>query len=258
MAMRKALEMNNNDLIKIEEAALNAWPAPRQMFYDGWLLRFAGGHSKRVNSVNPLYPSTLPLAEKIKACEVIYTIQGQPCLFRICENTANADLKQALREAGYTHFDPTLVLGRELQLSDDHHPDVTLLEMPMADWFRLREKFIRVPAADCLIHEEILLSIVPEMVLVGLFANGKPAACGMGVVEGSLLGFFSIHTASKWRRKGFGSLIMGALVDWGMARGATYGYLQVEEHNRPALAMYDKLDYVRCYQYEYYGKDLGN
>jgi N-acetylglutamate synthase len=246
--------MKNDFLIKIEEAALNAWRAPREMVSDGWLLRFAGGVSKRVNSVTPLYPSTLPLAEKIKACEVIYARQGQPCLFRICENTANADLKQALREAGYVGFDPTLVLGRELALSDDHHQDVTILEMPVADWFRLREEFIRVPAGDRLIHEEILLSIVPEMVLMGLFANGKPAACGMGVVEGSLLGFFSIHTASKWRRKGYGSLIMGALTDWGMARGATYGYLQVEGDNRPALAMYEKLGYGRCYQYVYYRK----
>jgi len=244
--------MKSDSLKKIEEAALNAWPAPRQMLYDGWLLRFAGGHSKRVNSVNLLYPSTTPLAERIKTCEAIYANQGQPCLFRISAMAAGVDLKRALREAGYVSFDPTFVLGRELHLSDENHPDVTILELPMTDWFRLRDEFIRVPAADRQIHEAILLSIVPEMVLVGLNANGKPAACGMGVVEGSLLGFFSIHTASKWRRKGYGILIMGALTDWGMARGATYGYLQVEGDNRPALAMYEKLGYVRCYQYVYY------
>ncbi len=233
---------------------MNAWPAPRQMLYDGWLLRFTGGPSKRVNSVNLPYASTIPLAEKIQTCESIYARQGQPCLFRVTDLNTDQGLKQALKEAGYTPFDTTLVLGRELRLCDDHPPDITILELPMADWFCLREELIRVSAADREVHESILLSIVPEKVLLGLYANGKPAACGMVVVENELLGFFSIHTAASWRRKGYGSLIMSALTDWGMARGANYGYLQVEGDNRPALAMYEKLGYERCYQYVYFGK----
>lgn len=247
--------MERDFLMRIEEASLNAWRAPQESVYDGWLVRMAGGKSKRVNSVNPLYPSTLPLTEKISACDDIYTRQGQPCLFRISEPFTPPELPQALKRAGYTSFDPTFVLGRELHLSEDHHADVTILEMPMVDWFHLRDQFLRVPAVDRLIHESILLSIVPEKVLIGLFYDGKPAACGMGVVEGALLGFFSIHTAKSWRRKGYGSLIMEALTDWGMVRGASYGYLQVEGDNRPALAMYDKLGYERCYSYVYYRKD---
>ena len=238
----------------IEEAAMNAWPATRQMLYDGWLLRFTGGKSKRVNSVNLLYESTKPLAEKIQTCASIYARQGQPCLFRVTDLFSPPGLKQALSEGGYSPFDTTFVLGRKLRLSGVHYPGVTILEMPMADWFRLRDQFIRVSAVDRQIHESILMSIVPDRVLLGLFSNGKPAACGMGVVEAGLLGFFSIHTAASWRRKGYGRLIMGALTDWGMERGATYGYLQVENGNRPALEMYKKLGYEQCYQYVYYGK----
>jgi len=241
-------------LTKIEEATINAWPAPRQMVYDGWLLRFTGGPSKRVNSVNFLFPSTKPLAEKIQTCESIYARQGQPCLFRVTDLFSPPELMETLQEAGYKAFDTTLVLGRELELSQEQAPDITILELPMDDWFRLRGHFIRVSAADREAHESILLSIVPDMVLLGLYANGKPAACGMGVVEDGLLGFFSIHTAQSWRRKGYGSLMMGALMDWGMARGATYGFLQVEGDNRPALAMYKKLGYEQCYRYVYFGK----
>ena len=246
-------------LMRIEEAALNAWPAPRQLLYDGWLLRFAGGHSKRVNSVNPLYASKLPLVEKIHTCESIYSRQGQPCLFRISELFETPDLINALQAAGYRPFDPTLVLGRKLDLTERGPADVTILEMPPADWFRLRSEFIRVTTADQMAHEAILESIVPEKVLVGLFINGHPLVCGMAVIEGSLLGFFSIYTASTWRRKGYGSLIMGALSDWGVERGAQYGYLQVEGDNEPALALYDALGFERCYQYVYYQKkELGD
>jgi N-acetylglutamate synthase len=246
--------MEQEMLIRIEEAALNAWPAPCQMVYDGWLLRFAGGHSKRVNSVNPLYASTLPFKEKIYTCEAIYASQGQLCLFRVNEFNTTPELTQALQAAGYSTFDPTYVLGRDLVLGDDVHCDLTILEMPTDDWFRMRDHFIRVPATDRLAHESVLQSIVPEMVLMGLFAGGKPVACGMGVVEGSLMGFFSIYTASTWRRKGYGRLIMEALSDWGIERGATYGYLQVEGDNHPALSMYARLGFERIYAYEYFRK----
>lgn len=250
--------MKNKGLITIEEAALNAWPAPRQMVYDGWLLRFTGGPSKRVNSVNILYPSTKPLAEKISTCESIYASQGQPCLFRVTELFSTPELLGALADAGYQAFDTTLVLGHELELSHVNQPDVTVLDLPETDWFRFREPFIQASPVDREIHQSILSGIVPERVLMGLYADGKPAACGMGVVEDGLLGFFSIHTAASWRRKGYGSLMMNALMDWGIEQGATYGYLQVEGDNRAALEMYRKLGYEVYYRYEYYGKGWGD
>jgi N-acetylglutamate synthase len=246
--------MDLDHLRMIEEAALNAWPAPRQMLLDGWLLRFTGGHSKRVNSVTPLYPGTLTNAEKIATCESIYASQGQPCLFRICETQANADLVQALQKAGYAPFDPTCVLGRPLSIGATYHSDMTILEMPNDEWFRMRAQVTKVTAADQRAHESIINSIVPEKILVGLLVNGQPVACGMGVVEGELLGFFSIYTASRWRRKGFAGMVMSAISDWGMARAATYGYLQVEGDNHPALALYEKLGFETCYRYIYYGK----
>ena len=244
--------MEQEILLKIEQAALNAWPAPRQMIYDGWLLRFAGGSSKRVNSVNPLYPSSLPVEEKIPVCADIYAREEQMCLFRVSEMFANEDLKRRLQDAGYTGFDPTSVLGRSLEMGGSPHPDVTILEMPMDDWFRMRDHFINVSDVDRQVHQAIISGIVPEKVLMGLFVGSRPVACGMGVVEGDLMGFFSIYTASKWRRKGYAEMIMAALTDWGVEHGAVYGYLQVEEYNKPALALYKKLGYQRCYSYVYY------
>ena len=53
----------------IEELALNAWPALQTKHYDGWVLRFANGYTRRSNAVIPLYESTLDLDEKINFCE---------------------------------------------------------------------------------------------------------------------------------------------------------------------------------------------
>src|SRR5262249_29851311 len=53
----------------VEEAAMKAWPALEEVLLDGWLLRFSRGYTKRANSVNPLYPSALPLEDHVRQCE---------------------------------------------------------------------------------------------------------------------------------------------------------------------------------------------
>ena len=67
----------------IEELSLNAWPALNTAFYDGWVLRFAEGYTRRANSINPLYPSTLDPIEKIRVCEEIYAARGQDIVFKL-------------------------------------------------------------------------------------------------------------------------------------------------------------------------------
>ena len=47
---------------RLEEVAMNAWPALQQMLFDGWILRFAQGYTKRANSVHPLFESHLDTA----------------------------------------------------------------------------------------------------------------------------------------------------------------------------------------------------
>ena len=63
---------------RIEEAALNSWPALKQVWFDGWALRFANGYTKRANSVNCIHDSTLDLESKISSyCrKVLYKKQN--------------------------------------------------------------------------------------------------------------------------------------------------------------------------------------
>ncbi|MFN2156932.1 MAG: hypothetical protein ACK2UX_16980, partial [Anaerolineae bacterium] len=44
---------------QIEAASLDAWPALEQIAYDGWILRFSDGYTKRANSVNSMYEAKL-------------------------------------------------------------------------------------------------------------------------------------------------------------------------------------------------------
>lgn len=246
--------MDKGFLRRIDQAALNAWPTARQMLVDGWVLRFAGGKSKRVNSVNPYYPSSLPLERKIYSCEEIFASEDLPCLFRISAELAEPGLENELQTKGYTCSDLTHVMGKELEEPIQTQTDVSIFYMALDDWFDIRDRFITVDSANRLIHQGILKCIVPETVLLGAFQNEQPVACGMGVIEGDLLGFYSIYTASAARRKGYASLMMNALTNWGLERGATFGYLLVEDDNLPALSLYVKLGYQCCYSYVYYQK----
>jgi hypothetical protein len=68
---------------RIEEASLNSWPAFQQMLFDGWVIRFAGGYTRRANSVTPIYTPSLPIQQKIAACENFYQKKQLPTIFRL-------------------------------------------------------------------------------------------------------------------------------------------------------------------------------
>ena len=52
-------------ITQLEELSINAWPSLQTMLYDGWVLRFSDGYTKRANSSNPLYGGVLSVDEKI-------------------------------------------------------------------------------------------------------------------------------------------------------------------------------------------------
>ena len=71
---------------QIEEASMNAWPALQTKVYDGWILRFTNGYTRRANSVNPLYPSKIDLKRKIEYCQRLYEQKNLPTIFKITES----------------------------------------------------------------------------------------------------------------------------------------------------------------------------
>ena len=45
-------------ILGLESRLMNAWPSFDYQVYDGWILRLAGGYTKRANSATPLLPGT--------------------------------------------------------------------------------------------------------------------------------------------------------------------------------------------------------
>jgi len=177
-----------------------------------------------------------------------------PVLFRFPEPFTPSKLPKILVDKGYESFDPTLVLGREIDVGSAPLKGKVVRTYSNEDWLQIYAQITGKRLESLVHHEAVLKVIVPEKNLIALFIGDRPVACGMGVLSGDLLGYFSIYTDKSVRRQGLGQGVMTALSQWGLEHGATFGYLQVEGDNEPARAMYQKLGFTRLYGYEYWKK----
>ena len=237
---------------RIEEISLNAWPALQQELYDGWILRFSKGYTKRANSVNPLYPSTLDLEEKVAYCEKFYTDRRLKPVFKLTPFCSPPNLDQFLEQRGYRVLDQTLVMVLDLEGIDiQTGPESGILSKGIDEWMEIFYQVNTPSSANQEVHKEILEAISTERYLVAIQQDGAHTACGLGVLEGEYVGLFDLVTNPEERRKGYGTQILLAILDWARHLGARYSYLQVVKQNFPARKLYKKIGFKELYQYWY-------
>jgi GNAT superfamily N-acetyltransferase len=239
----------------MEEVSFRALPALETRVYDGWVLRMANGYTRRANSVNPVYGSSLDVREKIALCEAIYMEWETRLVFKMTDAVYPADLDETLDAQGITKEAPTSVQTLDLttcdpQLNVDVTVDNALSEAWMADFARLNAVADHhVPTL-----RQILERIEPETCYVAVKSGDETVAVGLGVIDGDFMGLFDIVTDANYRRRGYGRALMDALLYHGKANGATTAYLQVMTVNDPALTLYKEIGFREAYQYWYRAK----
>jgi GNAT superfamily N-acetyltransferase len=236
----------------LEEVSLNAWASLQTMLYDGWVIRFANGYTKRANSVNPLYSSTIDIEEKLGFCENLYREKNLPVVFKLTPAVYPHDLDERLAERGYQKDSLTSVQTVDLELSDLQVPSPAELQESLSDnWLGdfCAMSAISAPHEETL--RQILMNIVPRHCFVSLTSNSRVVACGLGVLQSGYIGLFDIVTDPAFRKRGYGQQVVTSILAWGKGNGAKMAYLQVMLHNPPALQMYAKLGFREQYQYWY-------
>jgi N-acetylglutamate synthase len=246
----------------IEEISLNALPALRTVYYDGWVLRMADGYTRRANSVQALYPGSLPLDEKIAYCEEIYRGAGLPCLFKMTDAVLPAELDAALDKQGYEMDASTSV--RTLDLTDydtqPTYPYFTIEATPQEEWLgafgRLNQSF----APHVRAMRRVVNTIVPR---AGFIALRQPdsktiVAVALAVAERGYVGMYDVvvdeKLDEKLRGQGLGRQLMLYALAWGKANGARTAYLQVLSTNEPAVRLYGGVGFREQYRYWYRSK----
>jgi ribosomal protein S18 acetylase RimI-like enzyme len=240
------------EIRRIEERALNAACAFQSVLYDGWLLGYRPGSTKRLRSVNPFYRSTLPLEEKLAYCMAFYTVAKLPAIFRIVPIAQPPTLDDWLDAQGWRLFDRTLVLRAGLgdtpaaALPDDA---VELVAPPA--WEPLAAELLGIGGEALQPYVERATRYPLPQIGALIRREGEVVACGLARLEGDHAGLFAIHTAKPWRGRGLGRAIVATLLDESRRRGATQAYLQVTADNAPALALYDRFSFKTAYAYWY-------
>ena len=247
------MDTTSYDLIRtIEEISLNAWPSLQQILYDGWILRFADGHTKRANSVNPIYLGNKNVYEKIQRCEQIYFNKNLRPIFRITPLAYPENLDEILAVAGFDKKDVTSVQVRDLvSLETQVTSSVKIWTEVSQEWLDNLVHFGAIPAQEWESLIGILINIASEKCFAILLKDNQVVSCGLGVLENQYIGLFEIITARTKRRRGFGRELILNILEWGKKNGATKAYLQVAMSNEPALNLYSNLGFEEIYQYFY-------
>ncbi|MEM9620329.1 MAG: GNAT family N-acetyltransferase [Pseudomonadota bacterium] len=252
---------------RLQEAAVNAWPALRQSLYHGWLLRFAPGLGHRSNCVVPLYPTDgfpteAPVGDllaQIRHCENVYAREQQPTAFRIstgaAQTAAIAELDPLLAERGYQQHNLTVVMTKNLHESDDasHTPTAhqAVQLQNLGQWLPLYCSLTGMQVPGMAVHQAILQGINGECAFATLYHANTPAACGMAVLDGDLVGLFDIFTDPDHRAKGFAETLINTLLAWGKTQRAEHAYLQVSADNRRAGRLYQRLGFSENHRFWY-------
>jgi GNAT superfamily N-acetyltransferase len=237
---------------RIEAASLRAWPALEEERLGGWTLRFTRGYTKRANSVIPAGPLPADPEERVAACEARYAARGLPTVFRLTSLGADPRLDRTLEGRGYREVDPTLVLHRPLggPLPGVGAP-APFAEHDADTWLALFARLHGIAPERHAVHAGIVHAIRPPCLFASVAADGEPAACGLGVLDGECFGLFDLVTAPERRGLGLGTALVAGMLARARERGARHAYLQVLASNVPARRLYDRLGFRELYRYAY-------
>ncbi|MBQ3420346.1 MAG: GNAT family N-acetyltransferase [Romboutsia sp.] len=247
------MNSESNNIRRLEEIALNAFPAISTEFYDGWILRYSNGYTFRGNSVNPLYKSEIDLKNKIEYCERKYCDKNLPCVFKMTD-AVDSNLDKLLADRGYT-----------VEKAAD------IMECCTKDFVNLNEELdvnINIEMTDSWLNNFLILNgtidkktkntasgmlknIQNKIFCASIIKDNKMVACGLGVLEDCKIGLYDIRVLEEYRRKGLAFKLCSRIIQEGIKAGAHSAYLQVASTNSGAIKLYEKLGFTKTYTYWY-------
>jgi N-acetylglutamate synthase len=237
---------------RMEAHAVEAWPATVTERGDGgWVLRATPGldRGRSNHALPPCRPLWMgEISGAIEQVEAFAREHGIRPGIQVSPLSLHGALQGELDRRGWETRWPVLVLAASrtpelwsdpglaaslsLELADQATPEW------VAAWARCE------PNRDVEAH---LDTVFARLVGRATFARMEgDAAVGIAVEGDYLTGLFCLAVDPARRRSGLGTALVRALLAESRARVA---YLQVEERNAPAVALYERLGFSEAYRY---------
>jgi N-acetylglutamate synthase len=257
----------------LERAAAAHWQAADTGRLGEWLLRADGGFTGRANSALPLGDPGLPLAGAVDEVGAWYRARGLPPMIVIPGPLGAAapdgglagDPLDALLAARGWRVRPAPVVvvmaadagragGTGRSAGGRPGPEVpgaawavTFAAHPDEAWLaRYHFRGAELPAGAV----RLLLS-APWQAFASLAVDGETAAVGRVSVAAGWAGITAVDVDPRYRRRGLGTMMTRALAAEAARQGVRRIFLQVEEDNLPARALYARCGFAAVHRYHY-------
>jgi GNAT superfamily N-acetyltransferase len=240
-------------IAELEAAAAEGWRAPEEAALGGWLLRAAEGFTGRANSALAVGDPGLPLAGALTAVCDWYAARGLPPMVAVphpLRRPGDSRVDRFLGQRGWSvRPGPAVVMtAATVEVARSGPADAAELrpepDQAWLDLYRCRGRHLPP------IARRLLLS-APFQAFASIRRDGGTVAIGRVAVAVGWGGLTAVEVHPGYRRIGLATAITAALAGAAAGQGASRLYLQVEEANTPALALYARCGFTGHHRYHY-------
>jgi ribosomal protein S18 acetylase RimI-like enzyme len=255
---------------ELERAAAPGWRGAEEEPLGGWLLRAAAGFTGRANSALAVGDPGMPVATAAGRVRAWYRARGLPAMIAVpypAGTPHRSELDVLLAGLGWTpRARPATVMiapagavaaghpagagGAPAEAGGGPRDDLARIEIddePDAAWLgRYHYGGAQLPP----VAWRVLMS-APWQAFASVRAAGATIAIGRVAGAGCWAGLTAIEVDRQYRRRGLGAAVTAALAAAARRRGADRLYLQVEDDNAGARALYASLGFTDHHGYHY-------
>jgi len=252
-APRSSSAVDRSDILRLEAAAALGWQSSDQEKLGDWRLRAEGGFTGRANSVLPLGEAGMSLPEAGAAVRAWYRSRGLPACVAVpfpLAGPGDDPLDAFLAGDGWT-IRPGRGIVMTASSTTLRRPGaavaVTIDERPDEAWFEVYH-YRGQPAPPA---ARRLVMSAPWQAFASVYDGKTIVAIGRVAVAEGWAGLTAMEVVHTHRRRGLASSVIAALADTAADQGAQQLYLQVDDTNTGAQALYARHGFTPRHRYHY-------
>jgi len=237
----------------LELVASGSWRSPEQDRLGEWQLRAAGGFTGRANSALAVGDPGVPLEQAIGLVTAWYTARGLPPTLAVpypLGDPGGSELNRLLDARGWsTRSGPAVVMtaGPGAIPAALNGAQVDIDPEPDAGWMSLYHyRGMDLPP----IARTMLLS-APWQAFGSVREDGQTIAVARVAAADGWAGFTAVEVSPGHRRRGLATLLTSVLAEHAASRAPGGYWLQVEERNTGARALYQRTGFTDHHGYHY-------